>query len=95
MLTTSQPTTRQKSPDRLLRDKALERWIGFESTSPVPRKFPPGLAGTLADAAGLPRQKVYRWLADPERHRLTWDQLQAVATELGGSVRVMFSIKHP
>jgi hypothetical protein len=95
MQTKTQPT-RSKSADSLLRDKVLELWpsSSVKTTTPVERKFPPALVGTLAEALHTNRGRVYRWLADPERHRLDWEELQVVAAEVGGSVRVLFSLKH-
>lgn len=88
--------TRAKSPSRLIRDKALQVFseTDIETSSPVDRKYPPMMVQLLADACGTSRPRIGRWLQDPDRTPLTWDELQAVAAECGGSLRVLFSVKH-
>lgn len=87
--------TRNKSPDRLIRDKILTRWTVTEETrTPVKRKWPPRLVSSLAETCGTGRARINRWLNDPDAHPLTWDELSRIAQEAGGRVRVMFSEKH-
>lgn len=87
--------TRSKSPSKLMRDKCFERWISdVDTNSPVPRKYPALMVQTLCDRTGATRNRVYRWLRDPDEHPLTWDELCRIAPELGGWLRCMFSVKH-
>lgn len=86
--------TRNKSPNRLMRDEALRRWKYTETNSPVAKVWPSGIVATLAARAGTSRPRVNRWLHDPDLYPLDWPELCEVATELGGSLRCMFSVKH-
>lgn len=86
--------TRAKTPDELVRDKALALYqCSTETTSPVERKYPPGFVSTLAAACGCNRMRITRWLKDPNRYSLSWNELQAIAAEAGGTVRIIFSVK--
>jgi hypothetical protein len=85
---------RAKSPSRLIHDKALERWHSeIQTSSPVPKKYPSLMVQTLAEVAHTSRYRMYRWLDDPDAYPLHWDELCKIAEELGGSLKVMFSVK--
>jgi hypothetical protein len=85
---------RAKSPSRLIHDKALERWHSeINTASPVHKKYPSLMVQTLMAASHVSHHRMYKWLADPDAHPLHWDELCKIAEELGGSLKVMFSVK--
>lgn len=89
------PAIRNKSPQALMRDKVLDRWrCSVETTTPVDRKWPPMLVATLADRCKTSRPRINRWLHDPDGNPLEWRELQEIAAEVGGYLRVMFSVRH-
>lgn len=91
MLMADMPT-RAKSPSRLVRDKALQRFkTTQQTTSPVVQKYPPTMVSLFCQASGANKNRVYRWLADPDRYPLDWAELVKIAEELGAKLRVMFS----
>ena len=86
--------TRSKSPDRLVHDKVLERHIvSNPGPTPVERIWPAGLVAILADRCKTSRPRINRWLHNPDANPLTWPELQEIAAEAGGTLRVMFSTK--
>ena len=55
----------------------------LDLSSPVERKYPPALGGTLSQAAGCTRTRLYRWLDESDENPLDWHELQAIAEEIG------------
>jgi hypothetical protein len=87
-------STRRKSPNQVTRDQIIKHYKCGEATnSPQKKKFASRLVSTLAMRIECNHMKIYRWLDDPDRYPLSWEQLQEVAQEVGGSVRVLFSFK--
>ena len=86
---------RTKSPNAMIHQKLLERWVPTAVTkTPLRKVWPDGMVATLATRIKRSTKTVYRWLDDPDEHPLDWKDLQQIAAEIGGSIRCMFSIKH-
>jgi len=90
---TAEMPTRAKSPSRLIRDAALKRWdIGdIETNSPRERRYPAMLAQLLCARSKVHRNRLYRWLDNPDKNPLDWHELCIIANELGGNLRCMFT----
>lgn len=86
---------RRGSPSRVVRDKAVARFVGVSrpTPSPVSKVWPDTMVATLAKVAGTTRPRIYRWLNDPDKYALTWPELVDISGELGATIRVLFSDK--
>jgi hypothetical protein len=93
-----QQATRHKSPSRLIRDKAIEAFARADdqaTQSPQEKTYPDGTVNAISSASGMTRTRVYRWLDDPDAYPPTWPELTAIAEDIGGSLRALYSTKHP
>ena len=84
--------TRTKSPARLVRDAALQKWVpSSDERGAHLAEYPKGMVDTICYRSKASRPRVYRWLKEPDRHPLEWSELCEVAHELGCNLKCMLS----